>query len=317
MINQLKNRKRNNSIEQKPDNYKNKEKEIIKLINEIAAMKREHERIIKAKSLESIKTLEKLNNLNKELEKVKKELSIKADYEKIKKELNSFKAIELDTNGDNNNSDINTGLIKKNRNLNDQNTKLRNKISELESKIESLDHGLKSEKELIKSQKQIIKSLETQIHSNSNITKEHQILNIRNDDVTKNASNKTLEIIRSQRDRYRNRNEELEFELQNLYSLNNENINLTKNASHKTVNIDTYNDSLRKRSGNIKDNSKKTNKFFKNIDKASIYILRIFASNQKTRILLIMYFVSMHVLFLFITYYISHHSNSLEAETGD
>lgn len=234
-----------------------KEREVQQLVEDV---KRLQSSLIKINE----NTSSQINKLEEELQQktnfvldLQKELDNKNDYDEIKKELNIIKATEFSSNSEDLQKPLEQLLIEKNKVLQDENTVLRNSNSKLNGerndifeKLEVLQASdeqksalitsLEADLMLIQSPTSVARSAADGSSANPNLLSSNAsheviagalkdssvVIDVENLSKSKDESSSMLVVVKSQRERFRLRSNELEAEnynlQQNIQQLQNE-----------------------------------------------------------------------------------------------
>ena len=160
---------------------------------------------------------------SKEIETLSLKLSKLDDYDKLKKELDVLKSIEFSTDGVFQGNEIESYslerlMMERNKKLQNDITSLKLSVSDISSDLEYKSCLLTESNLKISQQSKLISKLEEDLHNLNNVRVSDPLSDISNsqlmsidDRIPKSSENESIvKIVTSQRDRYRQRNTELE-----------------------------------------------------------------------------------------------------------
>ncbi|CAI5756581.1 unnamed protein product [Candida verbasci] len=177
-----------------------------------------------------------ISSMQQEISNLKKKLDSTSDYEEIKNELTLLRQIEF---GEETNNNIDSVIINKNKQLTQELANYRSQHNDLNEKITQLTQQLESTNQELNNLRQLNEKLENDMadiqdvsHNNNRFSDNASIISnftkitrlTRNGSLaslennTKEDSNSILPIITKQRDRFREKNNELEEELRKQFN---------------------------------------------------------------------------------------------------
>jgi len=227
-----------------------KEREVQQLVEHVQHFQNQLLRLRETTTSQITQLEEEVDSANQKCEEYKAELSQKIDYNEIKRELSIIKSTQFSTISDEKNKSLEVLLLEKNRLLQDENTSLRNANIQSQEAFKVLQEELEVSKDNQSESASLIKRLEEDLlsiqspssvfrsaadgssASRSNVShevivgalKDSSIAPDVTDVATKDSS--LLLVVTSQRERFRQQNNELQSENyqlhQNVQQLHND-----------------------------------------------------------------------------------------------